>query len=239
MSKKRNVVIEKFSDYLGEFVYGGIDGAVTTFAVVAGSAGAGLESSVILILGFANLIADGFSMAVGSYLSSKADHEKYERAKKEVDALVRSDSMDDEKRIRTLYQRRGFRGKLLDEVIAVIKKNPAQTSDVILREEMDMVPESTSPVKNGLATYVSFLFVGLVPLLVYVVDYVFELGSENLFGPASMLTTLAFVWVGWLKSYVTETSRSRAVMETLVLGIIAAFVAYYVGFFLERLVNGA
>jgi VIT1/CCC1 family predicted Fe2+/Mn2+ transporter len=63
---------QKFEEYLGEFVYGAIDGTVTTFAVVAGAAGAGLGSSVIVILGFANLIADGFSMGASSYLSAKS-----------------------------------------------------------------------------------------------------------------------------------------------------------------------
>ena len=58
--------------YLPEFVYGGIDGTVTTFAVVAGSIGASLNSSIVLILGFANLFADGFSMAISDYLSTKS-----------------------------------------------------------------------------------------------------------------------------------------------------------------------
>ncbi|MGH9856666.1 MAG: VIT1/CCC1 transporter family protein, partial [Acidobacteriota bacterium] len=62
-------------DYLSEFVYGGIDGAVTTFAVVAGATGANFSVKVILVLGFANLIADGFSMSVGSYLSTESEHE--------------------------------------------------------------------------------------------------------------------------------------------------------------------
>ncbi|MAG16401.1 hypothetical protein CMO88_05065 [Candidatus Woesearchaeota archaeon] len=57
--------------YLGEFVYGAIDGAITTFAIVAGAAGANLSSSIVLILGFANLFADGFSMAASNYLSTK------------------------------------------------------------------------------------------------------------------------------------------------------------------------
>ena len=69
----------KLQKYLSEIVYGGIDGSVTTFAVVAGAVGADLGSSVILILGFANLVADGFSMAVGAYLSSKADHDQYHK----------------------------------------------------------------------------------------------------------------------------------------------------------------
>ncbi len=72
-------IIDQFKkhseDYLREFVYGGMDGAVTTFAVVTGAAGANLGVRVILILGFANVLADGFSMAVGSYLSEKSDQD--------------------------------------------------------------------------------------------------------------------------------------------------------------------
>ncbi len=68
-------MIKKIEENLREFVYGGMDGAVTTFAVVTGAAGANLDTSVILILGFANVFADGFSMAVGSYLSEKSDQD--------------------------------------------------------------------------------------------------------------------------------------------------------------------
>ena len=66
---------EKVEKYLGEFVYGAIDGTVTTFAVVAAAAGAGLSGTVIIILGFANLIADGFSMGASSYLSKKSERD--------------------------------------------------------------------------------------------------------------------------------------------------------------------
>ncbi len=62
---------ETLKHYLGEIVYGGIDGIVTTFAVVAASAGAGLEAGVVIVLGFANLIADGFSMGISAYLAEK------------------------------------------------------------------------------------------------------------------------------------------------------------------------
>ncbi len=68
-------MIQKIENNLREFVYGGMDGAVTTFAVVTGAAGANLSPQVILILGFANVFADGFSMAVGSYLSEKSDQD--------------------------------------------------------------------------------------------------------------------------------------------------------------------
>src|SRR5690606_10546627 len=81
-STNKNGLFNRFQNYLGEFVYGGIDGSVTTFAVVAGTVGAGLDSTIILILGFANLFADGFSMSVGSYLSSKSEIDNYNKHKK-------------------------------------------------------------------------------------------------------------------------------------------------------------
>lgn len=58
--------------YLGDLVYGALDGLVTTFAVVSGVAGAGLSPRIILILGGANLIADGFSMAASGFLAIRA-----------------------------------------------------------------------------------------------------------------------------------------------------------------------
>ena len=70
MPKSRTPVIER---YLSEFVYGAVDGTVTTFAVVAASAGAGLSSVVVLVLGIANLIADGFSMGSSAYLAAQSE----------------------------------------------------------------------------------------------------------------------------------------------------------------------
>lgn len=64
--------------FLKAAVYGANDGIVTTFAVVAGVAGAGLPASTILILGIANLFADGFSMGVGDYLGEKSESIKVE-----------------------------------------------------------------------------------------------------------------------------------------------------------------
>jgi VIT1/CCC1 family predicted Fe2+/Mn2+ transporter len=75
---------QHLEDYLSEFVYGGIDGAVTTFAVVAGATGARFDAKVILVLGIANLIADGFSMGVGSYLSTKSEQELMVKRKESI-----------------------------------------------------------------------------------------------------------------------------------------------------------
>lgn len=171
-----------FEEYLGEFVYGSIDGTVTTFAVVAGATGAKFSVIVIIVLGFANLVADGFSMGVGSYLSSKSE-------------------------------------------IDVMKKNKEDVSS------------KASPLIRGVSTFSAFFIVGLVPLLIYILDYVFKLGIDNLFLYASVLTALAFIGIGFLKSHVAHTSRRRGVAETLILGLIAAVLAYVLGGLLEGVVT--
>jgi len=225
----------KFSDYLGEFVYGGIDGSVTTFAVVAGAAGAGLESSVVIILGFANLIADGFAMSVGSYLSKKTEQQNYDKHKKveywEVDHLPEKEKEE----IRDIYRNKGFEGELLEQVVATITADKDRWVDVMMKEELEMMEEQRSPVTMGAVTFASFVTIGLIPLLVYVYDYLSPIGV-NPFLVSSIMTSVAFLFIGWLKTYVTQTSRWKGMLETLALGSAAAALSYVVGAWLESII---
>jgi len=229
--------LNKWQDYIGEFVYGGIDGSVTTFAVVAGSAGANLDSSVIIILGFANLIADGFAMSVGSYLSNKSEQENYEKHERieywEVDHLPEKEREE----IREIYEEKGFKGELLEQVVDVITADKDRWVDVMMKEELNMTKQDKSPIAMGAMTFSAFIIVGLVPLLAYVWDYSNEESSTNLFQISIVLTSLAFIGIGWLKSYVAQTSRFRSIFETLFLGAAAATLSYFVGSVLEQMIN--
>ena len=227
---------KKFNDYLGEFVYGGIDGSVTTFAVVAGSAGANLESSIVLILGFANLIADGFAMSVGSYLSTKSEKENYEKHKAleywEVDNLPEKEREE----IREIYEAKGFEGEMLENIVDTITADKDRWVDVMMKEELEMIEETKSPFAMGGVTFLSFLLFGFIPLLIYVIDYLSPL-EQNLFFIASVLTVFCFAAIGFLKSAVTSTARFRSILETLILGGAAATLAYFIGDFLEGLIG--
>lgn len=232
----RRPTLGKFEDYLGEFVYGGIDGCVTTFAVVSGSVGAGLDSSVIIILGFANLFADGFSMSVGAYLASKSETEKFKKHKAieywEVDNMPEAEREE----IRLIYEEKGFEGKMLDEIVDVITADKDRWVNEMMRNELEMIEEQRSAWWIGTMTFVSFLAVGLIPLVVYLIDYLRPLNID-LFLWSSILTAGGFSFIGALKSYVTQSSVLRSLLETLVLGVIAAAVAYFVGDFLEQIIN--
>lgn len=225
-------LINRFQEYLGEFVYGGIDGSVTTFAVVAGSAGAGLESSVVIILGFANLLADGFAMSVGSYLSTKSEQENYNKHKAveywEVDNLPEKEREE----IREIYAAKGFEGELLEQVVDKITEDRDRWVDVMMKEELDMTEETKSPLAMGGVTFLSFLIFGFIPLLSYVLDYSFTLKAD-LFLISSVLTGTVFCLIGYLKALVTQTKVFKSILETLFLGGAAAILAYVVGDVLE------
>lgn len=232
----RTSFLQKFQNYLGEFVYGGIDGSVTTFAVVAGSTGAELSSAVILILGFANLLADGFAMSVGAYLSTKSEQQNFEKHKKieywEVEHLPELEREE----IRDIYRNKGFEGELLEKVVEVITADKDRWVDVMMKEELNMLKEQKSPFKIGAITYLSFVTIGLIPLVIYVWDYFLGFPGD-IFLTACLLTSIGFIVIGFLKTYVTQTNRWKGIVETLLLGAIAASVAYFVGDILEKLIS--
>ncbi len=230
-----NSFIRRFQDYLGEFVYGGIDGSVTTFAVVAGSVGAGLDTAVIIILGFANLIADGFAMSVGAFLSTKSEIQNYEKHKRieywEVDNLPEKEREE----VHEIYRDKGFEGELLEQVVDVICADRDRWVDVMMKEELEMQEETKSPFAMGTVTFVSFIIVGFIPLLVYMYDYTSGGWDTNLFLWSCVLTGGAFIMIGYLKARVTENDVIRSIVETLFLGAAAATLSYVVGNYLEQL----
>ncbi len=234
---KGGVILEKYQEYIGEFVYGGIDGSVTTFAVVAGAAGAGLDASIAIILGMANLIADGFSMSVGSYLSNKSEIANYEKHRKieywEVENIPEMEKQE----IRDIYKEKGFEGELLEQVVDVITSNKDRWVDVMMKDELEMFPSSKPPLNMALVTFIAFNLVGFIPLSVYFSAYFFAYPQNHIFLISCILTSIAFIFIGMLKAKVTNTNMLKAIFETVLLGGIAAILAYFVGDVLERLLS--
>lgn len=223
-------------EYIAEFVYGGIDGAITTFAVVAGAEGASLGTTVVIILGLANLIADGFSMSVGNFFSTKADRDSFEKHKQveywEIENL-REREIDE---IREIYAAKGFKGKLLEEVVDVIISDKEVWVDTMMKEELEMVKGDKSPFKTAGATFISFLVIGSVPLISYVfAGDDLTVNDPELFFYSCVLTGVALAIVGSLKSIVNEKNIFIGIAETMLLGGIAALLAYFVGDVLEKL----
>ncbi len=136
--------------------------------------------------------------------------------------------------IRRIYSQKGFEGNLLNQVVEVITRDKDRWIDVKMKEGLQMSRPVKSPLWIGGITYVSFIFIGLIPLVVFVLDY-FNPLDKDLFVTSSILTAIGFLIIGWLKAYVNQTRILKGITETVGLGAIAAVVAYFVGDLLEHL----
>ncbi|MHB8897292.1 MAG: VIT1/CCC1 transporter family protein [Thermoguttaceae bacterium] len=215
--------------YLKSAVYGGLDGIVTTFAVVAGVAGAELSAGIVLILGFANLLADGLSMAVGDYLSTKSELE-YEKAERERERWEIENYPDGEKReMVELYVAKGLPKEDAHTVVEIFARNKETWVEVMMVEELGIVGSDESPVRNGVVTFLSFFSFGLVPLLAYLMARMAPFLQSDTFAAAATLTAITLFALGAVKVRITGRNWFRSGLETLAVGGLAAAAAFLVG----------
>ncbi|MGD9563286.1 MAG: VIT1/CCC1 transporter family protein [Pyrinomonadaceae bacterium] len=213
---------EKHS-YLRDFVYGGIDGAVTTFAIAAGSIGADLSPKIVLVLGFANLAADGFSMAASNFLGTKAETDELSRVREIERRHIEVDPAGEREEVRQIYAAKGFDGPELERVVELVTADTDRWIETMRAEEYGLPRSVRPPLKAATATFAAFVVCGLVPLL----PFLFAL--EHTFFLASILTGIVFLAVGSVKAKWSTTAWWRSGIESLAIGGIAAILAYTVG----------
>jgi len=221
--------------YIKSLIYGGLDGIITTFAVVAGVAGASLSAGIVIILGFANLIADGLSMAIGDYLSTKAENE-YNKAEYARETWEVEHYPDGEKKeLVEVYMDKGLNEKDATTIVDIISKDKKIWVDTMMVEELGIIQDEESPLKNALVTFFSFAIFGFIPLVIHLTTFIFPSFAINPFISASVLTGLTLFFLGALKSRITERHWFSSGAEMLIVGGIAAVAAYLVGLFLSGL----
>ena len=224
---------KKIGEYLKDAVYAANDGAITTFAVVAGVAGASLEPLIILILGFANLFADGISMASGNYLGTKSEKDLYSKERSQNERLFEEDKEIYKKRVAKFLRDKGYEERDVGGLAELITHNKKFALEFIMHEEIGLVEQvAQRPIKGALVTLVAFMIAGLVPLA----PYILFAGAGNMFLYASIFTGIALFSVGAARSIYTERSWFSAGFEMLFIGGIAAVVAYGIGFAVSNIV---
>jgi len=220
--------------YLRDVIYGAIDGIVTTFAVVAGAAGAGLEDRVVIILGVANLIADGFSMSVSNLLGSRAAQQQLERARADEREQIELFPEGEREEIRQIYSAKGLEGETLEAVVDALTADREVWVRTMLTEELGFPTSERSPMRAAGATFLAFVSFGSLPLLVFLGQSIADVEIDAPFAWSAVLAAVAFFAVGTLKSRFVDQAWWRAGAETLALGGAAACLAYLVGRILEN-----
>ncbi len=226
------------SKYLGEMVYGGLDGIITTFAVVSGVAGAELGANIILILGLANLFADGFSMATGAFLSARSEKEYYQRERQREAWEVAHFPDGERAELFELYRGQGYSEDDAHKLVEIKSRDPELWVNAMMIEELGMLRDERNPLYNALATLVAFVVAGAVPMLIYLLGLVVPIPAGVAFPVSLGLSGLALFGLGAAKVLVTERNPWRGGLEMLIVGGLAAGVAYVVGALLKGLGGG-
>lgn len=226
------------SVHLKEVIYGGVDGIITTFAVVAGFSGAAISNEattqlsflVVLLFGVANLVADGISMGLGNYLAVRSEQSLYKNTwLKEEDASVKNADAEEDETIAILMQK-GFSETDAHTLATIYRKNDQYWVDFMMNNELEMSdPTRQNPIYTGLATFLSFICFGLIPLIPFiVVGNMFA--PETVFELSAVGTGIALVLLGILKWHIVGGTRPiRTIGEVVLVGIVAALAAFFIG----------
>ncbi|MFZ5962456.1 VIT1/CCC1 transporter family protein [Thalassococcus sp. BH17M4-6] len=209
--------------YLRDIVYGAIDGSVTTFAIVAGVAGAGLSPLIIVALGIANVLADGFSMAAGNYSGTKAELDDIKRLRRIEERHIAKDPEGEKRELRHILHLKGLSGSALDEAVEQIASDKDLWIQMMLEGEYGLASVDPHPMRAAITTFLAFLVAGMVPLLPFI------FGVPNAFPVSTVLTMATFFAIGTYKSQWSLASWWRSGLETLTIGGVAAAIAYFVG----------
>jgi len=217
-------------DYLRDLVFGGIDGAVTSFAIVSGVVGASLSSGIILVLGIANLLADGFSMAASNYSATRSDLEKREHLIHVEHKHLQLYREGEKEELRQILSGYGYKDMELEVALNAIQANPQLWVELMLKGEYGVTSIPQSPVKSALATWSAFVFCGSIPLLPFLLRF------QNAFTLAMVMTGFVFFFVGAIKTRWTRRHWLTSGIETLAVGSLAALIAYVCGVVLAGIV---
>ncbi|MFA7682136.1 MAG: VIT1/CCC1 transporter family protein [Candidatus Peribacteraceae bacterium] len=216
--------------YVNDIVYGANDGIVTTFAVVAGSVGASLPDAVLIILGLANVFADGSSMGLGAFLNKRTERDNYRRLLKEELKEIEHDPEIEREEVREAYRAKGLTGEQLEKTVEILTADKLRWATIMVQEEHGITEDaSANPILHGIITYASFAFFGSIPLL----SYFLGIPPEYRFITAILSTFSALLILGLIRSLITRERLFQGPLEIVSIGIVGATIAYSTGIILK------
>mmetsp|Transcript_9154 Transcript_9154/g.33797 ORF Transcript_9154/g.33797 Transcript_9154/m.33797 type:complete len:375 (-) Transcript_9154:63-1187(-) len=227
-------------DIIKSIVFGGLDGIITTFAVVAACVGSHQTYATALIVGFSNLIGDGFAMGLGDFFSSRAEAFHARKLFKQYLWRVEKKPVEAQRVMKTVFLKKGFSESESQRIVEYLSHNKEAFADIMLLELDGVCIEESSiwgPLKGGVVTFISFLLFGAVPLIPFAIKRDFSEKSELLdwhFYVSCGLTAASLFFLGTLKNALLNKNWLYGGIFMLVQGGISTLIAYGIGFIIQH-----
>lgn len=225
--------------YIKNIVYGGLDGIITTFSIIAAAVGASLEMKVIITMGVANLIADGISMGLGDYLSSTFEN-KYIISEKEKEEYEYDHNKQYEvEELKELYHQEGLEEKDAEDIVNILSKE--KYKDIFLKHMINLelgldLPDG-NPIHEGAVTFFSFIIFGFIPVLFYIIFYAADLEYDVSFIITCFISATTMFLLGFTQAIITKQHKLKGGFIMMGNGVFASMCAFFIGYGLEKGIN--
>ena len=225
-----------YGRYMKSIVYGGLDGIVTTFVVVAGVTGAQLSPGILFILGLGNLFGGAFSMGIGDYASSDAERDFEKSERDYLTSLIDTDQEPSRSKIKKIYVAKGLSIEDAEVAANLMMKNTHTAVEILMVEEHGGVESNGSPARRGVYTFFSFLIFGSIPLFIYMFSPFIPVMRDHIFASACMMTALTLFVLGAAKANTGQRHWLASGLQMVVIGGISSSCAYVIGYCLSGIV---
>lgn len=216
---------------LKDIILGGQDGLVNVLGIVLGVGAATNETRIVLIAGLAATFAESLSMGAVAFTSYKAARDFYARELKREKEEIKTVPKEETKEIRIIYQKKGFSGRLLSNIVRRITSNRKLWLDTMMQEELRLFPdEYKNPLRNSFVVGISSFIGSLIPLIPFI-----WMSVRNGMIVSIITASAVLFFTGAVKSKMTVGSWIRSGIEMALIGLFAAVGGYLIGIALGAL----
>jgi VIT1/CCC1 family predicted Fe2+/Mn2+ transporter len=217
------------SDSVRDIVIGMSDGLTVPFALAAGLTGAIAASSLVITAGLAEIAAGSIAMGLGGYLAAKSDYEHYFSEKRREELEVKELPDVEKEEVSVVFKEYGLSDDEIKPILDKFEKNPKSWVDFMMKYELGLEePDTKRGLKSALTIASSYIVGGLIPLS----PYFFIVDARNGLTISAIMTLIALLIFGFVKGMFTGAKPFKSAIQTVVIGGIAATVAFFLAKFI-------
>jgi len=208
-----------------DVVIGMADGLTVPFALAAGISGALTSSHIVVTAGLAEIAAGSIAMGLGGYLAAKSDAEHFYSELRREEEEIKTKADAERREITEIFEAYGITESESRPVLTALERNPIAWRDFMMRFELGLEePEPKRAMRSAVTIAASYVVGGLVPLT----PYMLMASSRSALVVSAIVTLIALGIFGFIKGHFTEVPKRKSALQTMLVGGLAAAVAYLI-----------